>query len=414
MRLRKAHLVVLLSSLIFLSYPFSGTASAVEPKTITVVFRYDDYSSKSPIIFEEKIIEAFKTYHLASTFAVIPYVTDGKMEDPSPQGVIPLSADRAEILKEAMASNVVQVAQHGYSHQTRASPQKGVYTEFDGLDYDSQRQRIIMGKELLEKMLDKQIVTFVPPWNSYDLNTLRVLEELNFSTISASLGRPVKDPSPLNFLPETASLLQLQDAIQAARKSRDARPIVVVLFHPFDFKEVDKDKGKVTFQQFEDILKWVSSQEDVRVLTVDQTVKLNTDLGSHLYRSYLELVSSQVYHLSPPFIVPRLLYYPSGATIHEKKLTASITLPFFYLVILAGSTAATFFVGLPVFRRSRFLDIIARYGSLVLLCTGSIFALRNLAVSYRGAALITCLVGLCVGMWTSSLRVKKQRALKAS
>ncbi len=407
-------LVGLLSSLIFLLYPFSGTASAVQPKTITVVFRYDDYSSLSPIDFEEKIIDAFKTYHLASTFAVIPYVADGDVHDPSPQGVVPLSQDRAEILKEAMASNVIEVAQHGYSHQTHISLEKGGYTEFNGLDYNSQRQRIIAGKDLLEKMLDTRIDTFVPPWNSYDLNTIRVLEDLNFNTISADASCVAKDPSTLKFLPGNASLLGLEDDIKAARKSRDARPVIVILFHAFDFKEIDKNQGNVTFQQFEDILKWVSSQEDVRVLTIDQTVKLNADLDSHLYRSYSELISSRAYALSPPFIISRLEYYPSDVTVNVKKLTASITFPLFYLVILAVSAAAVFFIGLPVFRRSSFLDIITRYGSLLLLFACTIFVVKNLTVSYKGAILITCLVGLCLGAWASSFRVKKQRVLKAS
>ena len=63
---------------------------------------------------------------------------------------------------------------HGNTHQTiKEFPR----SEFLGLNYEQQFTKIKSGKLFLEEKLGTNINTFIPPWNRYDLNTLKVLEK---------------------------------------------------------------------------------------------------------------------------------------------------------------------------------------------------------------------------------------------
>ena len=132
---------------------------------INVVFRYDDYSARSATETELRIIEIFKSYEASLTFSVIPFVAAGDVHDPSRQETVPLSGLKADILKNAYLDKTIDVALHGYSHQTNNSQEMG---EFAGLDQVAQERRIADGKKLLETVIGAQVTTFVPPWNRYD------------------------------------------------------------------------------------------------------------------------------------------------------------------------------------------------------------------------------------------------------
>ncbi|MFC2071743.1 DUF2334 domain-containing protein [Chloroflexota bacterium] len=401
--------LVLIVPCLFLFVP--QTTSAFEQKEITVVFRYDDYSSVSSTDIDVKLINAFQKYDVPSTFGVIPYPV-GDQHDSTTQDVVPLTPVKASILKDAIEANVLEVAQHGYSHQTirtvsyftGVSQIEGGYTEFSGLDYDSQKQRIAEGKALLEGMLDTQVTTFIPPWNSNDLNTIRALEDLDFKIISAGMDSVTKDPSQLIFLHATCGLGDLQDAIEAARKSQDPQPIIVALFHPYIFREVNRESG-LTFQDFEELLMWVTSQRDIRVRTISEATEVIGDLKSH--RDYSNFLSSPMHSLSLPFLIPK--YYPSSTTAHSMKVRAWLFSTLFYLVALVASIAATFLIGRLVFSRFRVLGVTAKYISLLFLLLFAIYLFRDLSISYRGATVLTCLLGMCVGIWGSFHQAQKRK-----
>jgi len=393
-------IMVLVLLCLFLILP--ETAIGFEQKQITVVFRYDDYSSLSPTDMEVKLINAFQKYKMPCTFGVIPYMCAGDIHDPNPQNVVPLTPMKASILKDAIEAHILEVALHGYSHQTIRLKSKGRgNTEFSSLNYDSQKQKIANGKALLEKMLDTQVNTFIPPWNSYDMNTLHALEELGFKNISAGKVGVTTDQSQLRFLPATCLILDLQDAVLAARKSRDVQPIIITLFHPYDFREISMERGTLTYQDFVELLMWVKSQGDIHVRTIGQATEAITDLNSHRFKIYSDFLSSPPSTISPPFLMPRLKYYLSSAAVRDVKIRAWMFSTLFYALILAASVIATTFIGRLVFMRIRVLGIAAKYGSLLLLGLFSIYVLRDLVVGFRGATILICLLGICLGIWVS-------------
>ena len=271
---QKAYLVIL----VFFGISFSGYGQGKSAeKKINVVFRYDDYSANSITSAELEIIDAFRKNKAAITFGVIPFKVAGDVHDPSPQDLLPLDSVKGEILKTGFEEGILDISMHGYAHQANGSEQ---LSEFANLGYKDQVGLLSRGKESLENMTGAPVTTFIPPWNTYDLNTLLALEETGFTTISAAKKGMVDKGSDLNFLPFSCTLTELQDAVKAARKSSDKQPLVVVLLHDYDFLDINQEKGELTFQEFTNLINWVSTQKDVRIISFSQAIEIIDDLSA--------------------------------------------------------------------------------------------------------------------------------------
>jgi peptidoglycan/xylan/chitin deacetylase (PgdA/CDA1 family) len=246
-------------------------------KQINVVFRYDDYAWNSVTSAELKIIEAFSKNRVPITFGVIPFKVAGDVHDPSPQDLMPLDSLKAEILKSGFEEGILEISMHGYSHQTNGSED---LSEFANLVFEEQVKRLSTGKEFLQHVTGAPVRTFIPPWNTYDTNTLSAMEETGFSTLSANKKGLVLSGSNINYLPTSCGLTELKDAVRAARKSSDNQPLVVVLLHDYDFLDINPQTGEITFQDFTNLMDWVSAQEDLRILSISQAGEWIEDLGA--------------------------------------------------------------------------------------------------------------------------------------
>lgn len=265
------------------------------------MFRYDDYSSRSDPDVERQLFSAFEETGLSCTVGIVPYATPVD-EDPSPQTRTPLTPDKVDVLERALRAGVVDIAQHGWSHQTVLSREQGGWTEFAGLGLDVQVERIAEGKRLLEQALGVVVRIFIPPWNSYDSNTCRALEELSFECISAGRYGTISESSHLRFLPSTCSLSDLPRAVQWARKGRAERSVIVALLHPADIR-----KEGPGCPDLSSLLLWLRAQGDVQVRTIGQTIDLAHGLDALQYRRYFRPLSRR---LLPSFVFKPLLYYP--------------------------------------------------------------------------------------------------------
>lgn len=392
---------------LFISPLTAQAGFPAQGKQIIVVFRFDDYSSRSSTDIEVKIIEAFQKYNASLTLGVIPYVCARDYLDPLPQDLVPLTQFKANILNDAIKAGTLEIALHGYSHQTMR--ERGKYSEFFGLDYNRQLKRIAKGKYYLEKMLDTRITTFIPPFDSYDLNTIRALEDLKFKSISADVTGDAKEHSPLLFFPATCGLLQLRDAVKTARGIPEVQSFIICKFHEFDFLEVDSERGVTTYQGFVELLGWLTSQEDIYVSTINEAPALIADLSSRRFVNYNSYYKLSL--LMPPFLskfssVPVGVYL-SPKAINGMKIRLGAVLSIFYLVPLVMFFAIAFFGGLILFPRSELATSISKYGVTALLVLVLIYGLDNLVLGYRGALVIDAILGACMGVWCSVLKVKK-------
>jgi peptidoglycan/xylan/chitin deacetylase (PgdA/CDA1 family) len=389
------------------------TSSGAERKPIIVVFRYDDCSSKSPTDLEIKLINAFQQYEVPATFGVIPYVSAGNQFDLTVQDVMPLTAGKAEILRNAISSGILEVAQHGYSHQAVGVRSERVNAEFIGLDYDEQFRRIADGKSILQEMLGIQVTTFIPPWDSCDINTIRVLENLAFKSLSANglgvVAGASNESSRLKFLPATCKFLDLQNAVKSARKSSELQPVIVACLHPEEFREDYKRDCRLTYQDVVQTLAWVTSQEDVRLLTIGQAAATMDDLDLPRFMSFSRFFRT-LHPLCPSFL-QTVYFFPSLRTLTEVKVKSWLSLVLFYLAALTISMVTAYVGGSVIFSKFMVIRSVAKFAALVLLVAFSLYAFHDLDVYWDGAIILTCLFGGCIGIWGSIYKIKRQSCL---
>jgi hypothetical protein len=347
--------------------------------------------------------------------------------DASPQAGIPLTPAKAEMARQAMAAGAMDAAQHGYSHQ-RQSYGRDWYTEYEGLDYDSQLEKIEKGKVFLEKILDTKITIFVPPYNSYDANTLNVLERLNFHCLSASLRGQTTPSTSLKLLPETCTLAQLRDVIRNARKIADYYPIICVMFHQYDFigiddtPEAEKIHYKTSLNEFKNLLSWIASQNDMRIKSIHQLLQENVDLSMQRFinnKYYLGLA-----HLKPAWWPPHYGFYLPADTAYNIRgrnifsymsiirIKNLIYLSLFYLIILISVFLTTYLLNLVVFSLTRIFDKLFKYFSLILACSLVLYMIFATKIEYKKIEIMTGALGVSLAVWLSCLRWKKSEAVK--
>jgi len=359
-------------------------------KTIHVVFRYDDFSAKSPTQTELKIIQAFQKHKARLTFGVIPFVCAGDQHNPSPQDTLALTPEKTRILKKTVQQGIVDVALHGFSHQTH---QAGFLSEFAGADYSSQLNKLKQAKTYLEQITRNPINTFVPPWNRYDRNTLQALEKLNFKTLSASENEPSAENSQLNFLPFSVGLPHLRDAVQAARNSSDTRPLLIVLFHGYDFQSSQDSRAHITFKEFSSMLSWLSSQEDVEILSIKQASEMLGEVDAKRY------IANKKHNLLSSLLPLPLRAEPSKTSYREKQVleTTQWKVAGFYLAILLFGGMLALLSGRWILPRSAHVRKTARFSGLALALGVSLLVFHDLETSMKGLMVASLVVGAFIG-----------------
>ncbi|RJX15898.1 DUF2334 domain-containing protein [Candidatus Bathyarchaeota archaeon] len=172
----KIFATVLLISLIIISiFPIFLIQIPSEPKTFQtiVIFRDDDIHSMELSLV--KVNNVFIDEKVPVTLGVIPFLKNRSLTEDI------LLIYYLKFLK-VLYPNLFEIALHGYTHQSLSGFH--VRSEFKGLDYESQYKRIYLGKKILREALNIEPVTFIPPFNTYDNNTVLALKNLGFKVIS--------------------------------------------------------------------------------------------------------------------------------------------------------------------------------------------------------------------------------------
>jgi peptidoglycan/xylan/chitin deacetylase (PgdA/CDA1 family) len=105
---------------------------------------------------------------------------------PNPGGELPITDDEAtcEYLGslETDYPKQFEMALHGYTHEEKTDFYNG--SEFGGVPYETQAEWLADGERLLGECVDSPSKTFIPPMNTYDDNTTRLLAEENYTVVS--------------------------------------------------------------------------------------------------------------------------------------------------------------------------------------------------------------------------------------
>jgi len=150
-------------------------------KTYLNLFRIDDICDKMPNVEKTiKLIEILNRYNIKPLLGVVPKVKDENIIDKG-------SNFKLEDLKNLINENKVEIALHGYNHKyvTKSSGLLNIneYSEFAGLSYNEQWEKIENGIMSIRDRLDIDVKYFFAPAHSYDVNTLRVLKEFNLVNV---------------------------------------------------------------------------------------------------------------------------------------------------------------------------------------------------------------------------------------
>lgn len=369
------------------------------PHPIKVFFRYDDYSARSDSELEKRLVELFRELGLKITVGVIPAVCADDTEDPRPQQTLTLTPAKVQLLREGLKNGTIELALHGYTHQTLGGPP---FTEFRGLDATSQRNRISAGKHLLESQIGAEVSIFIPPWNSYDENTVRMVEDLGFRTLSAAFGA-APSWSYLKFAPVTCGLDAISEAVAQAKRTANGSRLVGVLLHDFEFAGYGtcwheygrgrRNKSVTTFERFAGQLRALLAEPDLEISSIGQLVTAGEDLTAR-----------RVALNRPPSLVLPLLYRPqerfvlisTDAAARRRLRNGVGTAVFYALVWVAGLLGGWLIRQLLTVRLRPRAGQLLFWIALGALACSVYYHARAGAIARRGLALVVFLTGLAL------------------
>jgi len=261
-------------------------------KKIYIIIRNDDLCALSDAAHERRIFEMFERLGIPQTVGVIPQMT----RDPHNSELDhfhPLSENAAivALLEEYQDMGLIEIAQHGVTHQTNAlhpnrsteitddhsmpglggrwSPFEPVnqawFSEFNGLPVEEQKQRIAEGAKLLAEVFGEQPQTFIFPWDSANPDALKIIEEQGFKQVLCST---------MSFFPKSLNVIGYVDGDifklpnYVEEMAAQSKPVLTqVAYHSWMLSEEE-------IARLDDMLKNVSAREDVCFLTAVQAAEI--------------------------------------------------------------------------------------------------------------------------------------------
>lgn len=298
-------------------------------KPITVILRYDDFSSQSPTAVEQGILDVLRRHGLPCVFGVVPLACPEDSADCLNEAR-PLPEDKVRLLREVVDQGLVEPALHGLRHHRRARTDrrgKPGDTEFQGLEQAEQLAMLRQGKALLAQAAGREPECFIPPYNSYDRATLAALEQAGLTCLSAAMFDEAPEGSSLAFLPHSCNLGWLRAAVLSARAAGDDQAVIMALFHAFDFKESGSPRARLSLPDFSAMLGWLKDQRDVRVVTVSQVLRESPNLGAARFRDNRRFLKASLHPWVPdgPWASARTRYLGRALSRRFLRLLLGIT-----------------------------------------------------------------------------------------
>lgn len=166
-----------------------------------LLIRLDDITPDMDWEKFERLEALFEQYEIHPIIGVVPDNRDRKLHKQEPR------ADFWERIRALQKGGWV-IAQHGFTHVyvNKKSGLLGInsYSEFAGLSYQEQYEKLKEGQEILKKQ-GIHTAMFMAPGHSFDRQTLRALKRLGFASVTDGYcSRPYRR-SGLLFLPCTLS-----------------------------------------------------------------------------------------------------------------------------------------------------------------------------------------------------------------
>ena len=231
---------------------------------IRLVLRFDDPSSSSDRALEEGILAAAAGSGIPLTVAVIPY-------RPQAGALLSLTAERASHLIQAHRRGIIEVAQHGYAHESAHAGQQPP-SEFRGVDVEGQIEKIRDGRSVLQGLFGDAITGFVPPWNTFDARTTRALAQIGFRYLSAGEELDPDCMSSVSYLPRTCQMAALPATLDAIGAFASLDPVIIAVMHHYDFIESGNAQATTNLTRFGALLDGLRGDPRLQVSTLSGLV----------------------------------------------------------------------------------------------------------------------------------------------
>ena len=264
-------------------------------QNISIVFRYDDFRLVNDST-NEKLVLLLHKYNIPVTLGVIPC-------DVNENFVMDKNYLFLDYLKKSVHNGSVEIALHGLNHNRMTS-----YGEFAGLSLEEQTRRIKKGKVLLDSVLNDNLKTFIPPWNSHDENTIKALKTNKIFIVSSSIYDVWSEEVYYPMSTEDYSLLEL-----LVKNNQSFGGIIVVMLHPTDFKSTEnffnfekilinlKKDNAITFYTFKGLesagiyINGIQSEDQVRHNLLSKVLKLKGVFLSSRDIFFIKILNTMIY-----------------------------------------------------------------------------------------------------------------------
>lgn len=299
---------------------FTVCSLSVFSNKVAVVFRYDDFQLLDDST-NQKIVNTFTKYQVPLVLAVIPC-------DANENFVFNMRDNFLSEIKKAEKKGLIEIALHGLNHQKMT-----IYGEMKGLSLKEQLRRISKGRMFLQRVLDCKVSTFIPPWNAHDENTVKALHQNDIHIVSSSVYDVYGEKA--NYPLTTDSFHGLEKTIE---DNRSLGGIIVVMIHPYDFK------NNTTFNDLDQLLQNLKENTKVSLHTFKSLDQSDFHISNFQMRNFFhENLIEKNMHLKG-------VYLPDKIIVVIKFLNAVIYLILFYVLF--------YFSGLFILRKKRGYNLI--------------------------------------------------------
>lgn len=240
-------------------YPTQNNNSEYKfPTERTIILRMDDVQGYTWNDIFINLTDAVLSKNMSITLGVIPY---RNMEN---------DIVAKKYLLDKMEDPRIEIALHGTSHSR---------VEFLNLGEEEAYNLAKLGLDKMMNMFNIRPITFIPPENEYDENTITALSKLGFKIISAKEKEYKYDRGMMRIgytVPTKHSneqdLVPVNKIFEYCKISLDEKNICVILIHPQDYVAEDKRSlNQTRYDQF--------------VYMLDELKSLNTR-----YSTFAELI----------------------------------------------------------------------------------------------------------------------------
>ncbi len=192
-------------------------AAPTEP---TVILRIDDIVPWNNQELTQRMTDDILSRGYGVTLGVIPYG---------------LEKDRPLIrwVQEVNKNPKVELSLHGYRHDQE---------EFKHLNYAQANTKIQLGRDIMIKYFGEYPINFIPPYNVDSDETIQVLKDLQFKTLSGSINEYIVEDNfamagytATTYKYSTDQFIMADQVLHDCQASLKANHVCVIMSHPQDF-----------------------------------------------------------------------------------------------------------------------------------------------------------------------------------